>query len=135
MERDGGSDWQVSLIRQEYLPNPVPLYKTSNSLTVLTLYYPSFSLQENFLSPGFYSETIYEKRLFDLPKLLDLCVIYGGENQELLGKMVANLFRRQPKLEEDWRTMVDSVLMEMAAVADRITARDMELLRLGQKLR
>jgi len=50
-------------------------------------------------------------------------------------KMVANLFRKQPKLEEDWRTMVDSLLTEMTAVAGRITARDKEVLRLGRKVR
>lgn len=48
--------------------------------------------------------------MFDIPKLLDLCVLYGGGNKALLGKMVGNVFEKQPRYSEDWRTCVQSIL-------------------------
>ncbi len=66
---------------------------------------------------------------------MDLCVIYGEDNKELVSKMVDNFFRKQPRLEEDWRSMVASILSELTAMSDRVTSRDREVLRLGQNAR
>ena len=83
------------------------------------------------MSPDFYAKTIYDKRLFDMPKLLDLCAIYGEANKELVAKMVGNIFKRQPRYEEDWGNMVGVVLGELSAVCERVMGADREVLRLA----
>ena len=45
-----------------------------------------------------FGEIIYDNFLFDIPKIFDLCCLYGNSNKPLLGKMVANVFNCQPKL-------------------------------------
>ena len=68
-------------------------------------------MQNHFMSPEMFKKIIYEHYLFDIPKLLDLCALYGSGNGPLLSKMVANVFERQPQYQEDWKAMVD-VIME-----------------------
>lgn len=47
--------------------------------------------QENFLTPAVFGEIIYENFLFDIPKILDLCVLFGKGNGQLLHKMIGEL--------------------------------------------
>ncbi|PKA58169.1 hypothetical protein AXF42_Ash012892 [Apostasia shenzhenica] len=41
---------------------------------------------------------LQEKKLLNLPKLLDICAIYGHENGELTKSLVTNAIKAQPKL-------------------------------------
>lgn len=50
--------------------------------------------QENFITPAVFGEIIYENFLFDIPKLLDLCVLFGKGNSQLLHKMIGERFVR-----------------------------------------
>lgn len=57
--------------------------------------------QEDFMTPGTFGDILYENFLFDIPKLMDICALYGGEeskNTPLLRKMMDNIFSKQPKL-------------------------------------
>lgn len=56
---------------------------------------PSALLQENFLTPSVFGEIIYENYLFDIPKILDLCVLFGKGNTQLLHKMIGKLIMTQ----------------------------------------
>lgn len=47
--------------------------------------------QENFITPAVFGEIIYENFLFDIPKILDLCVLFGKGNSQLLHKMIGEL--------------------------------------------
>ena len=58
------------------------------------------SSQENFLTPSVFGEIIYENFLFDIPKILDLCVLFGKGNTQLLHKMIGRLLlNRTPNSE------------------------------------
>ena len=59
------------------------------------------TLQIHYLSDEAYSSIIYDHYLFDVPKLMDLCVLYGRANQAALGTMLTSIFERQPKYIED----------------------------------
>lgn len=39
-----------------------------------------------------FGEIIYNNFLFDIPKILDLCVLFGKGNSQLLHKMIGELF-------------------------------------------
>ncbi|GAB1603158.1 activating signal cointegrator 1 complex subunit 2-like [Argonauta hians] len=65
--------------------------------------------KENFLTPSVFGEMLYKNFIFDIPKLLDLCALYGQGNRQLLSKMVGNIFKQQPKYENDLRQVVSTV--------------------------
>lgn len=87
--------------------------------------HPLFNLiQNDFLPPELFSKIIYEHYLFDIPKLLDLCVLYGHSNQPLLSKMVANIFKRQPQYEDDWEVMVRLMIETLTKMTVKILKED-----------
>ncbi|KAK8937683.1 hypothetical protein KSP40_PGU009989 [Platanthera guangdongensis] len=49
------------------------------------------------LSVNDHTALLQEKKLLDLPKLLDICAIYGHENGELTKLLVANAIKAQPQ--------------------------------------
>ena len=57
-----------------------------------------------------FAEIIYENFLFDIPKLFDLCALYGHANAALLAKMVTNVFMQQPQYVDDLRTAVPTII-------------------------
>ncbi|XP_034027034.1 activating signal cointegrator 1 complex subunit 2 [Thalassophryne amazonica] len=75
--------------------------------------------KENFLSPAVFGEIIYENFLFDIPKILDLCVLFGKGNSQLLHKMIENIFTQQPAYYSDLDETVPTVLQ----VFDTITGK------------
>ncbi|XP_058080855.1 uncharacterized protein LOC131229019 [Magnolia sinica] len=52
------------------------------------------------LSTKEHGALLQEKKLLDLPKLLDICAIYGHDNEELTSLLVTNAMRAQPTLLE-----------------------------------
>lgn len=43
-----------------------------------------------------FGEIIYDNFLFDIPKILDLCVLFGKGNSQLLHKMIGEMFEKIP---------------------------------------
>ncbi|ERN10915.1 uncharacterized protein LOC18439096 isoform X1 [Amborella trichopoda] len=50
------------------------------------------------LNPNEYAVLLQEKKLLDMPKLLDICAIFGRDNQELTKSLVMNALKFQPWL-------------------------------------
>ena len=48
--------------------------------------------KENFITPAVFGEIIYDNFLFDIPKIMDLCVLFGKGNSQLLYKMIGKVF-------------------------------------------
>ncbi len=67
-------------------------------------------LQNHYITPEEFGHILYENFLFDIPKLMDLCVLYGAGNGPLLSKMIQNVFTQQPQFMEDMRAVVPTVL-------------------------
>lgn len=57
----------------------------------------NFSSQENFFTPAVFGEIIYDNFLFDIPKILDLCVLFGKGNGPLLQKMIRESWKFVPR--------------------------------------
>ncbi|XP_067084340.1 activating signal cointegrator 1 complex subunit 2 [Osmerus mordax] len=66
--------------------------------------------KEDFITPAVFGEIIYNNFLFDIPKILDLCVLFGKGNSQLLHKMIENIFTQQPCYYGDLDEAVPSVL-------------------------
>ncbi|XP_073105142.1 uncharacterized protein [Elaeis guineensis] len=62
------------------------------------------------LSMKEHTALLQEKKLLDLPKLLDICAIYGYDNEELTRLLVTNAIKAQPKLLDNISSVVTHFL-------------------------
>uniref|UniRef100_A0A8C7C9T2 Activating signal cointegrator 1 complex subunit 2 n=1 Tax=Oncorhynchus kisutch TaxID=8019 RepID=A0A8C7C9T2_ONCKI len=72
--------------------------------------------KESFITPTVFGEIIYNNFLFDIPKILDLCVLFGKGNAQLLHKMIENIFTQQPCYYGDLDEAVLSVLQVRSTI-------------------
>ncbi|XP_042661698.1 activating signal cointegrator 1 complex subunit 2 isoform X2 [Tyto alba] len=66
--------------------------------------------KDHFITPSVFGEIIYSNFLFDIPKILDLCVLFGKGNGLLLQKMIENIFTQQPSYFSDLDETLPTVL-------------------------
>ncbi|XP_049996992.1 activating signal cointegrator 1 complex subunit 2 isoform X2 [Alexandromys fortis] len=66
--------------------------------------------KDHFISPSAFGEILYNNFLFDIPKILDLCVLFGKGNSPLLQKMIGNIFTQQPSYYNDLDETVPTIL-------------------------
>ena len=79
-----------------------------------TLYF-----QEHHITPHVFGEILYENFLFDIPKIFDLCVLYGEGNGPLLTKIVDNIFTQQPKYNDDLQCAIPTVIQVISVHVER----------------
>lgn len=68
--------------------------------------------KESFFTQSTFGDILYENFLFDIPKMMDICVLYGGEssaNTPLLRKMLENIFSKQPKYYGDLNGTIPTI--------------------------
>ncbi|XP_029017383.1 activating signal cointegrator 1 complex subunit 2 isoform X2 [Betta splendens] len=75
--------------------------------------------KDNFITPAVFGEIIYENFLFDIPKILDLCVLFGKGNSQLLHKMIENIFTQQPSYYSDLDETVPTVLQVFDTILEK----------------
>eukprot|EP00070_Physeter_catodon_P029310 XP_028336204.1 activating signal cointegrator 1 complex subunit 2 isoform X2 [Physeter catodon] len=66
--------------------------------------------KDHFISPSAFGEILYNNFLFDIPKILDLCVLFGKGNSLLLQKMIGNIFLQQPSYYNDLDETMPTIL-------------------------
>lgn len=74
------------------------------------------------LSVKDHTALLQEKKLLDLPKLMDICAIYGKENGELTRSLVANGIKAQPKLLEKTNAAVSHFLSIVHTMQQRCSS-------------
>ncbi|XP_023369057.1 activating signal cointegrator 1 complex subunit 2 isoform X2 [Otolemur garnettii] len=77
---------------------------------LLALPHDKFWCQDHFFSPSAFGEILYNNFLFDIPKILDLCVLFGKGNSPLLQKMIGNIFTQQPSYYNDLDQTMPTIL-------------------------
>ncbi|XP_061409946.1 activating signal cointegrator 1 complex subunit 2 isoform X1 [Lethenteron reissneri] len=75
--------------------------------------------KECFLSTEAFAEVIYNNFLFDVPKILDLCALYGRGNGALLSKMIGNIFKKQPAYLSDLEESIPTILQVFDMIAGK----------------
>ncbi|XP_047238497.1 activating signal cointegrator 1 complex subunit 2 [Girardinichthys multiradiatus] len=75
--------------------------------------------KEHFFTPAVFGEIIYDNFLFDIPKILDLCVLFGKGNTQLLHKMIENIFTQQPAYYNDLDETLPTVLQVFHTILDK----------------
>ncbi|XP_045615648.2 LOW QUALITY PROTEIN: activating signal cointegrator 1 complex subunit 2 [Procambarus clarkii] len=99
-----------------------PLVETLHHLVFL-IYVRMATYKESktcHITPSIFGDIIYEHFMFDICKLLDLCMLFGPANGQLLAKMINNIFTRQPKYYEDLSQAVSSICMALEKVEDKL---------------
>ena len=62
------------------------------------------------MSKQLFSKIVYDNYLFDIPRLMDLCMLYGvKDNVPLLKKMIENVFHNQPLFYDDLQQAAKTV--------------------------
>ncbi|XP_074869259.1 activating signal cointegrator 1 complex subunit 2 [Carettochelys insculpta] len=72
--------------------------------------------KEHFITPSVFGEILYNNFLFDIPKILDLCVLFGKGNGTLLQKMTENIFTQQPSYFSDLNETVPTILQVFSKI-------------------
>jgi len=54
-----------------------------------------------FFNPTAWGHMLYDQFLIELPKLMDMCVLFSPCNKNITSKMVGNVFKHQPQYMED----------------------------------
>ncbi|XP_071702129.1 uncharacterized protein [Rutidosis leptorrhynchoides] len=62
-----------------------------------------------------------EKKLLDLPKLLDICAIYGHENEDLIRSIVTNAIQAQPSIHDSFSAAISHFLSIVHTMYERCT--------------
>ena len=68
---------------------------------------------QDFFSPEAWGALLYEKFLLELPRILDMCVLFSACSPAITAKMVGNVFRHQPQYTSD---LVECCLTVIAAL-------------------
>jgi len=56
---------------------------------------------QDFFTPEYWGEMLYEKFILELPRILDICVLFSSRNRNITSKMVSNVFKHQPQYNND----------------------------------
>ena len=75
----------------------------------------------DFMTPEYFGRIIYDNFLFDAPRIMDFCSLFYPGNQNLVEKVLASLFKHQPKYLADIKSVSTSVLEAFCAVSNRVT--------------
>ena len=73
-------------------------------------------MQVRNFSPEVFGNLIHTHSLFTVPRLLDLCSIYGNSNAQLLFKMVDNVFNKQPQFSTDLYSVMNVNVREVSVM-------------------
>ncbi|GFN93801.1 activating signal cointegrator 1 complex subunit 2 [Plakobranchus ocellatus] len=75
--------------------------------------------KDHFITPEVFGEILYKWFLFDIPKIMDICSLFGKTNGPLLSKMLGNIFTQQPKYTDDLRETMPTILQVLSNIAAR----------------
>uniref|UniRef100_A0A0B7AGQ0 CUE domain-containing protein n=1 Tax=Arion vulgaris TaxID=1028688 RepID=A0A0B7AGQ0_9EUPU len=73
--------------------------------------------KDHFITPEVFGDILYVNFLFDIPKILDICSLFGKNNSVLLNKMIGNIFTQQPKYTNDLLETVPTILEVLSNIA------------------
>ncbi|KAH7845069.1 hypothetical protein Vadar_028364 [Vaccinium darrowii] len=74
------------------------------------------------LSPKDHAVLLQETNLLDMPKLLDICAVYGHENEDLTRSLVVNALKAQPGIHDNFTAAVSHFLKIVHTMDQRCSA-------------
>ena len=74
----------------------------------------------DYMTPEYFGQAVYDNFLFDMPRILDFCSLYYQGNEKLVEKVLASLFKHQPKYLDDLKSVSISVMEAFSAVTQKV---------------
>ncbi len=74
---------------------------------------------DKFITPEKHGSLIYDNFLVDIPRLMDLCVLFRESSPQILAKMVATVFKNQPRYGADLSDTTRTIVEAMSSVIER----------------
>ncbi|GAB6033363.1 hypothetical protein CHUAL_013128 [Chamberlinius hualienensis] len=75
--------------------------------------------KDSKITPAVFGNLIYDNFVFDIPKIIDLCAIYGLSNKDLLKKMVENIFENQKCYFNDLKIAVEYMTKALTTIEEQ----------------
>ncbi|XP_067937663.1 activating signal cointegrator 1 complex subunit 2-like [Watersipora subatra] len=70
---------------------------------------------------GVYGSILYDNYILDIPKLIDICTLFGGANHDLIVKMIANVFNYQPLYLKDVKQAVPTLIKLFKDLVEKLS--------------
>lgn len=94
----------------------------------MVLYRMSLSIESGFQPTGTERrDVIHQKQIFDIPKLLDICAIYGHDNAKITRQLVNNAFAMNENLYDDLADIVPVISNTVHTMLQRCSSLTMQL--------
>jgi hypothetical protein len=77
----------------------------------------------DFFTPEAYGRLLYDSHVMDVPRILDICVLFRGCNTDLTRRMVGNLFQCQPRYLEDIANISFTMEKAFESAGEALTAK------------
>ncbi|XP_077513989.1 activating signal cointegrator 1 complex subunit 2 isoform X2 [Amblyomma americanum] len=78
----------------------------------------------HFIDKQKFADLIYENFIFDIPKIFDVCVMFGRGNHDLVCRMVEHIMSCQPKYSSDLKDIEDTMLLAFERAEQSIQSED-----------
>lgn len=78
----------------------------------------------HFIDKQKFADLIYENFIFDIPKIFDICMMFGRGNHDLVCRMVEHIMSCQPKYSSDLKHIEDTMLLAFERAEQSIQSED-----------
>lgn len=62
------------------------------------------------MSSDFFGKLIHDNFIFDIPRLIEICSLYGEDNEKIVQKMIDSIFWCQPEYYEDLKEVCEAAI-------------------------
>ncbi|KAK7080972.1 Activating signal cointegrator 1 complex subunit 2 [Halocaridina rubra] len=76
--------------------------------------------KEDYITPSVFGEILYDNFVFDICKILDICVLYGPQNQQLISKMIGNIFTNQKNYYSDLADTIPTFISALGNMEEQL---------------
>ena len=74
---------------------------------------------QDFFSSEFWGQMLYDKYIIEMPRILDMCVLFQSCNRSITSKMVGNVFKQQPEYNNDLLECLVTISSALDSVGDQ----------------
>lgn len=78
----------------------------------------------NFIDKDKFADSIYDNYIFDVPKIMDLCLMFRRGNHDLVCRMVNHIMCCQPKYTSDLKDTEDTMMLALERAEESIRSPD-----------
>ncbi|KAH6940071.1 hypothetical protein HPB50_024636 [Hyalomma asiaticum] len=78
----------------------------------------------SFIDKQKFADLIYDNFIFDIPKILDICMLFDRSNHDLVCRMVEHIMNCQPKYSSDLKEIEETTLLAFNRAEQSLNSQD-----------